>query len=86
MRPTGFTAKATKQIKDHRVLMALNRQNADKRDLENLQGPWLAVAMVVDGAEWPKETLRQATMFINGNRGRLNLGNSSLWCATRPRC
>src|ERR1700682_1650780 len=47
------------------------KDKAAKSDLENLQGPWLAVAMVVDGAEWPKEKLKQASMFIYGNRLRL---------------
>ena len=53
------------------IVDARSKDQAAKSDLDNLQGPWLAVAMVLDGKELTKEKLKQATMFINGNCLRL---------------
>ena len=48
VRPPGFTAEATKEIKDHCVLMVLKREKVEKSDLENLQDPRLPAARVVE--------------------------------------
>ena len=56
-RPTGFTAEATKQIKDHCVLMVLKREKPKPPegsfDQKELQGKWRAVEMQTAGIATP---------------------------------
>ena len=71
VRPTGFTAEATKQIKDHCVLMVLKRKMppnskkaAAKEDIERLQGVWTGVAMEELGKKLPEEDVREVVLSL----------------------
>jgi uncharacterized protein (TIGR03067 family) len=47
---------------------SLLAQNADQKELDKLQGDWVAAALEVRGQKLPEETVKQYKLTIKGNQ------------------